>query len=130
MRKWQQQQKGRQNYNRPMQIKQREASVTVKPDWIVLEEMEKAQLSKLSLPTVNEAEELLCCGTLEYYDKAYDRVRLEKNAYWLMIFRTFIFYTILSNNLNGNSNRQYCCFQKPGKFSDRMLNKRDLPEIF
>jgi len=77
MRKWQQQQKGRQNYNRPMQIKQREASVTVKPDWIVLEEMEKAQLSKLSLPTVNEAEELLCCGTLEYYDKAYDRVNVK-----------------------------------------------------
>merc|ERR1711997_895849 len=77
MRKWQQQQKGRQNYNRPPQIKQRESSVTVKPDWIVLEEMEKAQLSKLSLPTVNEAEELLCCGTLEYYDKAYDRVNVK-----------------------------------------------------
>ena len=93
MRKWQQQQKGRQNYNRPMQIKQREASVTVKPDWIVLEEMEKAQLSKLSLPTVNEAEELLCCGTLEYYDKAYDRVRLEKKAYsgiFISIFFLFL----------------------------------------
>jgi len=77
MRKWQQQQKGRQNYNRPMQIKQREASVTVKPDWIVLEEMEKAQLSKLSLPTVNEPDELLSCGTLEYYDKAYDRVNVK-----------------------------------------------------
>merc|ERR1712008_121695 len=40
-------------------------------------EREKAQLSKLSLPTVNEAEELLCCGTLEYYDKAYDRVNVK-----------------------------------------------------
>merc|ERR1712165_207168 len=77
MRKWQQQQKGRQNYNRPVQIKQREASVTVKPDWIVLEEMEKAQLSKLSLPTVGDPEELLQCGTLEYYDKAYDRVNVK-----------------------------------------------------
>ena len=77
MRKWQQQQKGRQNYNRPVQIKQREASVTVKPDWIVLEEMEKTQLSKLSLPTVDEPEELLSCGTLEYYDKAYDRVNVK-----------------------------------------------------
>ena len=37
--------------------------------------MEKAQLSKLSLPTVGDPEELLQCGTLEYYDKAYDRVR-------------------------------------------------------
>lgn len=77
MRKWQQQQKGRQNYNRPVQIKQRESSVTVKPDWVVLEEMEKTQLSKLSLPTVGEPDDLLSCGTLEYYDKSYDRVNVK-----------------------------------------------------
>ena len=100
MRKWQQQQKGRQNYNRPMQIKQREASVTVKPDWIVLEEMEKAQLSKLSLPTVNEAEELLCCGTLEYYDKAYDRVRLEKKNLHFEILYFFNFSCMFLNPNN------------------------------
>ena len=52
MRKWQQQQRGRQSYNRPMPIKQRESSVTVKSDWVVIEEMEKTQLAKLSLPTV------------------------------------------------------------------------------
>merc|ERR1739844_714255 len=44
--------------------------------WIVLEEMEKTQLSKLALPTVSEPEDLLCCGTMEYYDKAYDRVNV------------------------------------------------------
>ena len=54
VRKWQQQQRSRQNYNRPAQIKQRESSVTVRPDWIVIEEMEKTQLSKLALPTVSE----------------------------------------------------------------------------
>ena len=58
VRKWQQQQKSRQNYNRPNQIKQRESSVTVRPDWIVIEEMEKTQLSKLALPTVSEPEDL------------------------------------------------------------------------
>ena len=57
VRKWQMQ-RGRQNYNRPVQIKQRESSVTVRPDWIVIEEMEKTQLAKLSLPTVGEPEEL------------------------------------------------------------------------
>lgn len=35
-----------------MPIKQRESSVTVKSDWVVIEEMEKTQLAKLSLPTV------------------------------------------------------------------------------
>ena len=53
VRKWQQQQKGRQNY-RPMQIKQRESSVTVKPDWIVIEEIEKTQLGKMNLPKLAE----------------------------------------------------------------------------
>jgi len=77
MRRWQQAQKGRQNYNRQVQIKQRESSVTVKPDWVVLEEMEKTQLSRLALPTVAEPKDLLCCGTLEYYDKTYDRANVK-----------------------------------------------------
>ena len=59
VRKWQQQQRARQsNFTRPNQLKQREASVTVRPDWVVLEEMDKTQLLKLSLPTVSEPEDL------------------------------------------------------------------------
>ena len=96
MRKWQQQQKGRQNYNRPVQIKQRESSVTVKPDWIVLEEMEKTQLGKLSLPTVNEPEDLLNCGTLEYYDKSYDRVNVKNEKPLRRIDR--IFHTVTTTD--------------------------------
>ena len=96
MRKWQQQQKGRQNYNRPPQIKQRESSVTVKPDWIVLEEMERAQLTKLSLPTVNEPEDLLCCGALEYYDKTYDRVNVKNERQLKRIDR--IFHTVTTTD--------------------------------
>jgi len=96
MRKWQQHQKGRQNYNRPPQIKQRESSVTVKPDWIVLEEMERAQLTKLSLPTVNEPEDLLCCGALEYYDKTYDRVNVKNERQLKRIDR--IFHTVTTTD--------------------------------
>ena len=96
MRKWQQQQKGRQNYNRPVQIKQRESSVTVKPDWIVLEEMEKTQLGKLSLPTVNEPTDLLNCGTLEFYDKSYDRVNVKNERPLRRIDR--IFHTVTTTD--------------------------------
>ncbi len=42
----------------PFQIKQRESSVTVKPDWIVIEEIEKTQLGKMNLPNVSEPEDL------------------------------------------------------------------------
>merc|ERR1712209_27827 len=96
MRKWQQQQKGRQNYNRPVQIKQRESSVTVKPDWIVLDEMEKTQLGKLSLPTVNEPTDLLNCGTLEFYDKSYDRVNVKNERPLRRIDR--IFHTVTTTD--------------------------------
>lgn len=40
VRKWQKQQAGRQNYHRAAPIKSREASVLVKSDWIVVEEMD------------------------------------------------------------------------------------------
>jgi len=96
MRKWQQQQRGRQNYNKPAQIKQREASVTVKPDWIVLEEMERTQLSKLSLPTVSEPVELLSCGALGYFDKAYDRVNVKNEKLLKRIDR--IFHTVTTTD--------------------------------
>merc|ERR1719429_335334 len=96
MRKWQQQQKGRQNYNRPVQIKQRESSVTVKPDWVVLEEMERTQLSKLSLPTVSGPDDLLCCGALEYYDKTYDRINVKNERPLRRIDR--IFHTVTTTD--------------------------------
>merc|ERR1712080_228303 len=96
VRKWQQQQRSRQNYNRPNQIKQRESSVTVRPDWIVIEEMEKTQLSKLTLPTVSEPTDLLCCGTMEYYDKAYDRVNVKSEKPLKRIDR--IFHTVTTTD--------------------------------
>merc|ERR1712241_795043 len=89
-------QRSRQNYNRQQPIKQRESSVTVRPDWIVIEEMEKTQLSKLTLPTVSEPTDLLCCGTMEYYDKAYDRVNVKSEKPLKRIDR--IFHTVTTTD--------------------------------
>merc|ERR1712088_1221770 len=90
VRKWQQQKRARQsNFTRPGQLKQREASVTVRPDWIVLEEMDKTQLQKLSLPSVAEPEDLLQAGSLEFYDKIYDRVNVKSERQLKRIDRVF-----------------------------------------
>merc|ERR1712179_360854 len=96
VRKWQQQQRGRQNYNRPVQIKTRESSVTVRPEWIVIEEMEKTQLGKLSLPNVPEPEDLVRCGGLEFYDKIYDRVNVKNERPLKRIDR--IFHTVTTTD--------------------------------
>jgi len=50
----------------------RDASVAVKPDWSVLEEMDFSRLSKLNLD-ISEAEDLDSYGFLYYYDRAYDK---------------------------------------------------------
>ncbi|CAG8598174.1 9604_t:CDS:2, partial [Acaulospora colombiana] len=51
----------------------RDASVTVGPEWKVLEEIEFNRLSKLNLD-VEEGEDISSHGFLYYYDKSYDRV--------------------------------------------------------
>ena len=97
VRKWQQQQRGRQNHYRQVQLKQRESSVTVRPDWTVVEEMEKTQLAKLSLPNVPEPEDLLQCGAMEYYDKTYDRVNVKNERPLKRIDR--IFHTVSKGSM-------------------------------
>jgi len=97
VRKWQQQQRARQsNFHRPNQLKQRESSVTVRPDWIVLEEMDKSQLLKLSLPSISEPEDLMKCGTMEFYDKTYDRVNVKSERALKRIDR--IFHTVTTTD--------------------------------
>jgi len=41
-----------------MQMKSRDASVTVRADWNTIEEMDFVRFSKLSLPTVKDPEDL------------------------------------------------------------------------
>ncbi|KAF2199632.1 translation initiation factor eIF-3, subunit D [Delitschia confertaspora ATCC 74209] len=50
----------------------RDASVAVRPDWNLLEEMDFGRLSKLNLD-VGEGEDLDSYGFLYYYDRTYDK---------------------------------------------------------
>lgn len=40
------------------QVKNRDASITVRADWITIEEMDFARFSKLSLPNIRDPEDL------------------------------------------------------------------------
>ena len=67
----------------------RNASVMVREEWKVVEEMDFPRLSKLSLPSVGEPEDLVKCGELEYYDKAYDRVNIKTEVSLAKVNRIF-----------------------------------------
>ena len=55
--KWIKQQ-GMRNQKTQAVIKNRDASVTVRPDWVTIEEMDFPRLGKLSLPNVKEGEDM------------------------------------------------------------------------
>uniref|UniRef100_U5EU19 Eukaryotic translation initiation factor 3 subunit D n=1 Tax=Corethrella appendiculata TaxID=1370023 RepID=U5EU19_9DIPT len=74
----------------------RDASVTVRPDWTIIEEMDFPRLSKLSLPSVKEGEDIMTCGTLEYYDKTYDRVNVKSEKPLQRVDR--IFHTVTTTD--------------------------------
>jgi translation initiation factor 3 subunit D len=73
--KWQKN-ASRNKYDAKGQVKKRDtsASVAIKSSWRVIEEMDFLRLSKLSLPNVGDGKDVKKCGSLEYYDKQYDRV--------------------------------------------------------
>lgn len=48
-------------------------SVEIQPAWDMVEEVTFETLAKLKL-AVEAPEDLVTCGTIEYYDKTYDRV--------------------------------------------------------
>ncbi|EDW80499.1 uncharacterized protein Dwil_GK11533 [Drosophila willistoni] len=72
---------GRKYRNLPARL--RESSVVVQSDWVSVKEIDFPRLLKLSLPNMKEGEDIVTCGALDYYDKAYDRVNL-KNERTLM----------------------------------------------
>lgn len=55
----------------------------------MIEEIDFARFSKLSLPSVKEPEDLVCCGSLEYYDKSYDRINVKNEKPLQRIERVF-----------------------------------------
>lgn len=72
-RKWQKQWYGRRWNDQPRsQVKQRQASVEVQPDWKCVDEIEFSRLGALRLD-VDAPTDLRTCGSMEYYDKSYDR---------------------------------------------------------
>ncbi|EDS41530.1 eukaryotic translation initiation factor 3 subunit 7 [Culex quinquefasciatus] len=82
--------------NRMPPPKIRDASVAVRPDWVTIEEMDFPRLSKLSLPSVKEGEDISTCGTLEYYDKVYDRVNVKNEKPLQRVDR--IFHTVTTTD--------------------------------
>lgn len=77
-------------------IKNRDASVTVRADWVTIEEMDFARFSKLSLPNVKDPVDLYCCGSVEFYDKAYDRVNCKNEKPLVPNYR--IFHTVTTTD--------------------------------
>ncbi|XP_046392789.1 eukaryotic translation initiation factor 3 subunit D isoform X1 [Ischnura elegans] len=94
-RKWVRHQGMRNMRNQPP-IKNRDASVTVRSDWSTIEEMDFPRLAKLSLPNVKEAVDVTLCGSLEYYDKTYDRVNVKSEKPLQRIDR--IFHTVTTTD--------------------------------
>lgn len=89
LRKWQKQ-FGRQQENRQKTpLKHRDASVQVRETWDVVEELDFPRMSKLTLPDISEGEDLLKCGSMEYYDKSYDRVTTKNERPLKRINRIF-----------------------------------------
>uniref|UniRef100_A0A915Q339 Eukaryotic translation initiation factor 3 subunit D n=1 Tax=Setaria digitata TaxID=48799 RepID=A0A915Q339_9BILA len=76
--------RGGQGYGRWDQRNQKQlaASIAVRPEWQVLEEMDFPRLAKLNLPNIESGQDIGShrYGQLYYYDKAFDRVtvRTEK----------------------------------------------------
>ncbi|BFZ55194.1 hypothetical protein PYCC9005_002234 [Savitreella phatthalungensis] len=62
--------------DRPTRL--RDASIAVKPDWQLLEEIEFPRLSKLNLE-VAEGQDLETCGSLHFYDRSFDRVSVKQD---------------------------------------------------
>lgn len=89
LRKWQKQFGKQQEQQKKPQIKNRNASVQVRDTWAVVEEMDFPRLSKLSLSNVGETEDLMKCGSLEFYDRAYDRVTTKNEKRLQRISRIF-----------------------------------------
>ncbi|KAI8093564.1 eukaryotic translation initiation factor 3 subunit D [Halteromyces radiatus] len=62
---------GHRDYDKPQRV--RNASVNIGADWNLLDEIEFSRLSKLTFG-IPEAEDIATFGSINYYNKSYDRV--------------------------------------------------------
>ncbi|XP_022092608.1 eukaryotic translation initiation factor 3 subunit D-like isoform X2 [Acanthaster planci] len=70
-------------------VKTRNASVQVRSEWEVLEELDFPRLNKLRYPDINESEDLFTCGEMEYYDKTFDRITTKSQRRLARVNRIF-----------------------------------------
>ncbi|KAK1378736.1 Eukaryotic translation initiation factor 3 subunit D [Heracleum sosnowskyi] len=89
------------NLNRSGNNPRREAavfkcSVEIQPEWNMLDQIPFSTFSKLSF-AVGEAEDLLMCGGLEYYDRTYDRIS-PKNERRLERFKNRNFFKVTTTD--------------------------------
>eukprot|EP00051_Salpingoeca_urceolata_P002529 m.50997 g.50997 ORF g.50997 m.50997 type:complete len:568 (+) comp12190_c0_seq2:178-1881(+) len=64
---------GRRRWTDRTPVKVRDPSVEVQSSWKPMEELETGKFSKLSAK-VDKPEDLLLCGSVQYYDKTWDRI--------------------------------------------------------
>uniref|UniRef100_A0A8C9SJT3 Eukaryotic translation initiation factor 3 subunit D n=1 Tax=Scleropages formosus TaxID=113540 RepID=A0A8C9SJT3_SCLFO len=78
------------------QLKPRDSSVEVRSDWEVKEEMDFPRLMKMRYMEVSDPLDIECCGALEYYDKAFDRITTRNEKPLKSIKR--IFHTVTTTD--------------------------------
>ncbi|KAL8032590.1 hypothetical protein ABFX02_13G106300 [Erythranthe guttata] len=89
-------------YNNRSQMPQRressvfKSSVDIQPEWNMLDQIPFSTFSKLSF-SVPEPEDLLICGGLEFYDRAYDRIT-PKNCRPLERFKNRNFFKVTTTD--------------------------------
>ncbi|TFK07315.1 tRNA pseudouridine(38/39) synthase [Platysternon megacephalum] len=86
----------RQKWDQKSQQKPRDSSVEVRSDWEVKEEMDFPRLMKMRYLEVSEPQDIECCGALEYYDKAFDRITTRNEKSLRSIKR--IFHTVTTTD--------------------------------
>ncbi|XP_024127156.1 eukaryotic translation initiation factor 3 subunit D [Oryzias melastigma] len=96
--KFQKQFGARQKWDQKSQAQQkpRDSSVEVRSDWEVKEEMDFPRLMKMRYMEVSDPEDIECCGALEYYDKAFDRITTRNEKTLRSIKR--IFHTVTTTD--------------------------------
>lgn len=72
-------------------------SVDIQPDWTMREQIPFANFTKLSFSVADQPEDLLLCGAVEFYDRAYDRVN-PKAARRLERFKSRNFFKVTTTD--------------------------------
>ena len=84
---------GWKDYDKPQ--RNRDASVNIKPDWKMLEEIDFNRLAKLNLDT-DEGEDLDSYGFIHYYDRSYDKQPVKSAERKLNVVDRLVFNTTTS----------------------------------